>query len=44
MSKDNNEIIMTDEVRVCVMPLAAGAATEWHHHTTVADFIVCLTG
>lgn len=44
MSKDSNEIIMTDDVRVRVMPLAVGAATEWHHHSRVTDFIVCLTG
>lgn len=41
---DNNEIIITDDVRVRVMPLAVGATTEWHHHTRVTDFIVCLTG
>jgi mannose-6-phosphate isomerase-like protein (cupin superfamily) len=38
------EIIKTDTVSVRIMELAAGAATEWHVHTAVADFFVCLSG
>ena len=40
----HREIIKTDTVSVRIMELAAGAATEWHFHTEVADFFVCLTG
>ncbi len=38
------EIIRTADTLVRVMELAEGTATEWHHHTEVADFFVCLTG
>lgn len=38
------EILRTHDVRVRVMELEAGGATEWHQHTEVDDFFVCLTG
>lgn len=38
------DIIKTENVAVRIMELAAGAATEWHHHTEVNDFFACLTG
>jgi mannose-6-phosphate isomerase-like protein (cupin superfamily) len=40
----NQEIIKTETVSVRIMELAADAATEWHVHTEVADFFVCLSG
>ena|ERR1035437_3353213 len=40
----NQEILKTDNVSVRVMVLAEGASTEWHYHTNVADFFVCLSG
>ena len=41
---ENQEIIRTDSVTVRVMTLAGGKATEWHYHSEVRDFFVCLTG
>lgn len=41
---DNREIIKTDNVLVRIMELGKNGSTEWHHHTEVADFFVCLTG
>jgi quercetin dioxygenase-like cupin family protein len=38
------EIIKTDNVLVRIMELAEGALTDWHHHTEVSDFFVCLNG
>ena len=38
------EIIRTDNVLVRVMELAKDAATDWHYHTEVKDYFVCLTG
>lgn len=40
----NSEIIKTENVLVRVMELEKHAATDWHFHTEVADFIVCLRG
>ena len=40
----NREIIKTENVSVRIMELAKDAATEWHFHTEVADFFVCLHG
>jgi quercetin dioxygenase-like cupin family protein len=40
----NREIIRTDNVLVRVMELGKDGATEWHHHTEMRDFFVCLTG
>ncbi|GFO68002.1 hypothetical protein GMLC_15810 [Geomonas limicola] len=38
------EIIKSKDVCVRVMELEAGASTEWHHHSEVNDFFVCLKG
>jgi quercetin dioxygenase-like cupin family protein len=40
----NVEIIKTENVLVRIMELAKGASTDWHHHTEVSDFFVCLNG
>jgi len=37
-------IMKTDNVSVRIMDLDQGAATDWHFHTQVADFFVCLSG
>ena len=40
----NQEVVRTDDVLVRIMVLEEGAYTEWHYHTEVNDFFVCLTG
>jgi quercetin dioxygenase-like cupin family protein len=40
----SREIIKTGNVLVRIMELAQGASTDWHHHSEVGDFFVCLTG
>jgi len=40
----NLDIIRTENVLVRIMNLAAGASTDWHYHTDVNDYFVCLTG
>jgi quercetin dioxygenase-like cupin family protein len=40
----NKEIIRTAEVLVREMELFAGDVTEWHYHTQVHDYFVCLEG
>ena len=40
----NREIIRTDNALVRIMELKKGASTDWHRHSEVADFFVCLTG
>jgi mannose-6-phosphate isomerase-like protein (cupin superfamily) len=40
----NKDIIRTDEVLVREMEMADGAATEWHFHSEVHDYFVCLEG
>ena len=40
----NREILRTDTVSVRIMELERGTATEWHYHTEVNDFFVCLEG
>lgn len=40
----NQDIIRTENVLVREMELESGAATEWHYHTAVNDYFVCLTG
>ena len=40
----NREIVKTDNVLVREMVLEKDASTEWHHHSEVADYFVCLTG
>ena len=41
---NNSEIIRTENVLVRQMELENGASTEWHYHTEVTDYSVCLTG
>ena len=41
---NNREIIRTENILVRQMELGNGAITEWHHHTEVTDYFVCLTG
>ena len=41
---ENQDILRTDSVTVRVMTLAKGKATDWHYHSEVRDFFVCLTG
>jgi quercetin dioxygenase-like cupin family protein len=38
------EIIKTENVLVRIMKLEKDASTEWHFHTQVFDFFVCLKG
>ncbi len=40
----NREVLKTDNVLVRIMELEKDGSTEWHHHTEVADFFVCLEG
>jgi quercetin dioxygenase-like cupin family protein len=40
----NRKIINTDNALVRIMELEKGASTDWHHHSEVGDFFVCLTG
>ena len=40
----NREVVRTDSVLVREMVLEMDASTEWHHHSEVADYFVCLTG
>lgn len=40
----NKDIIRTDEVLVREMVLNDGDATEWHFHSQVQDYFVCLEG
>lgn len=41
---NRREIIITADVSVRIMELEIDAATDWHFHTEVKDFFVCLTG
>jgi quercetin dioxygenase-like cupin family protein len=41
---ENQDIIRTDKVMVRVMKLAKYGVTEWHYHSEVRDFFVCLQG
>jgi quercetin dioxygenase-like cupin family protein len=41
---NNREIVKTDNVLVREMVLEKDASTEWHHHSEVSDYFVCLTG
>jgi quercetin dioxygenase-like cupin family protein len=38
------QILKTDDVLVRIMQMDKGSATDWHYHTQVADFFVCLSG
>ena len=40
----NSDIIRTADVLIREMELAEEAATEWHFHSEVADYFVCLEG
>ena len=40
----NREILKTDTVWVRIMELEKDGSTEWHQHTQVADFFVCIKG
>ena len=40
----NREIVRTAKVLVREMVLEKDASTEWHHHSEVSDYFVCLTG
>src|SRR5512133_244447 len=40
----NADIIRTDEVLVREMEMSDGGATEWHFHSHVHDYFVCLEG
>jgi len=40
----NREIIKTENVLVRIMELEKDGSTEWHFHTEVRDFFVCLKG
>jgi mannose-6-phosphate isomerase-like protein (cupin superfamily) len=44
MSEDDETIVATGNVRVRVMKLAPGEATDWHFHTEVTDTFFCLSG
>lgn len=44
MNQTQEFIIDTEKVRVRVMPLGPGEATDWHYHTEVTDTMVCLEG
>lgn len=40
-----DQVIMeVSDLKVRVMELTEGASTQWHHHTAVDDFFVCLSG
>jgi quercetin dioxygenase-like cupin family protein len=41
---NNHDIVRTDNVLVRVMGLDQDASTEWHYHTEVTDYFVCLNG
>src|SRR5450631_4036978 len=38
------EIIKTENVFVRIMELEKGASSDWHFHSEVLDFFVCLKG
>jgi quercetin dioxygenase-like cupin family protein len=40
----NREIMKTENVSVRIMELEIGASTDWHYHSEVRDFFVCLKG
>jgi len=37
-------LIETQDVRVRIMTLESGQATEWHYHTEIIDRMFCLDG
>lgn len=40
----HQDIIRTENVLVRTMGLEKGASTDWHYHTEVIDYFVCLNG
>jgi len=38
------EVLKTKDVSVRVMELDLGTFTEWHYHSEVTDYFVCLSG
>jgi quercetin dioxygenase-like cupin family protein len=40
----NQNIIKTENVLVRIMELEKDASSEWHYHTEVTDYFVCLNG
>jgi quercetin dioxygenase-like cupin family protein len=40
----NDPIIKTDNVLVRIMLLGKDSSTDWHYHSRVGDFFVCLIG
>ncbi len=40
----SNQIIRTDNVLVRVMELKESSSTDWHYHSEVIDYFVCLNG
>ena len=40
----DRQIIKTENVLVRIMELDEGSSTDWHCHSEVADFFVCLKG
>jgi len=41
---DSRQILKTNDVLIRIMEMARDSATDWHRHTQVADFFVCLSG
>lgn len=41
---ERSDLIFTDDARVAVIIMSAGEESPWHHHTHVAENIVCLSG
>ena len=41
---NSRQILKTNDVLVRIMEMDKGSATDWHRHTQVADFFVCLNG
>ena len=40
----NHDVIRTEEVLVREMVLENGSGTDWHYHSVVSDYFVCLNG
>jgi quercetin dioxygenase-like cupin family protein len=38
------EIFKTDDVSVRIMELEKNTSTDWHYHTEIRDYCVCLNG
>jgi quercetin dioxygenase-like cupin family protein len=45
MTDCKEEVILeTEDVRVRIMCLENGSATDWHYHSCVTDTMICLKG